>query len=223
VQQIVAPATQRDALKAVLDTITPDTLDLPDSILALIPPKAYGFGSVNTELFSGRTDPVFDPLGAAGIASDLAISGLLQYQRAGRLIAFHARDAANPDFKEVLDAVIAQIWSKAALKPRPAAIRRVEQHLLVARLMELAALDQAMPQVRAEATAALRTIQQRAAQTGSAGAAGAAGAVDAAQSAHQLAIRDDIDRFLKRPDSTFKPVAPLPTPPGDPIGSRAHP
>jgi len=212
VQQIVAPATQRDALKAVLDTITPQALDIPDAVLSLIPPKAFGFGSVNTELFSGRTEPVFDPLGAASIAADLAISGLLQFQRAGRLIEFHAHDAANPDFTEVLDALIAQTWSRSPLTPRLSAIRRVTQHLLVARLMELAALDAAMPQVRAEATAALRTIQQRAAEPVT--------PADAAQRAHQLAIRDDIDRFLKRPDTTFKQIAPLPTPPGDPIGTR---
>jgi len=212
VQQIVAPAVQKDAIKAVMETLTPQVLDVPESILALIPPKAFGFGSVNTELFGGRTEPVFDPLGAAAIAADMAISGLLQYQRAGRLIEFHAREAANPDFKDVIDALIAQVWSKAPLSPRLAAIRRVEQHLLVAKLMDLAALDAAMPQVRAEATAALRTIQQR---------TNDATVTDAAQRTHLLALRDDIDRFLKRPDATFKQIAPLPTPPGDPIGSRS--
>ena len=96
VQQIVPAGAQRAALDAVLATITPEALDLPDEILTLIPPKAFGFGSVNTELFDGRTDPVFDPLGAASIAADMAISGLLQHQRAARLNAFHAQNAENP-------------------------------------------------------------------------------------------------------------------------------
>jgi hypothetical protein len=82
--------------------------------------------------------------------------------------------------------------------------------------MDLAANDQAMAQARAEATAALRTIQQRATDP----TAAATTNTDRAQAAHQQAIRDDIDRFLKRPDTTFKQVTPLPTPPGDPIGSR---
>ncbi len=215
-QQIVAPATQRDALKAVLDTITPQTLDVPDNILALIPPKAFGFGSSNTELFTGRTSPVFDPLGAASIAADMAISGLLQYQRAGRMIAFHTEDPASPAFTEVLDALIAQVWSRSPLTPRLATIRRVTQQLLVTRLMDLAANDEAMPQARAEATAALRIIQQRATEP-----AATTANIDRAQAAHQQAIRDDIDRFLKRPDTTFKQVTPLATPPGDPIGSRS--
>jgi Met-zincin/Domain of unknown function (DUF5117) len=212
VQEIVAPEKQRDALKAVLETITPEALDVPDRVLSLIPPKAFSFGSVNTELFTGRTDPVFDPLAAASIAADMAISGLLQYQRAGRLITFHAQQIANPGFKDVVDALIAQIWSKSPLSPRLAAIRRIEQHLLMTRLIDLAAQDQATPQARADATAALRVIQQKAAEPQS--------SVDAAQRAMQQSIRDDIDRFLKRPDATFKPIAPLPTPPGDPIGTR---
>jgi hypothetical protein len=205
----------------VLETLTPQTLDVPDSILALIPPKAFGFGSVNTELFTGRTSPVFDPLGAASIAADMTISGLLQYQRAGRLIAFHAENAANPAFTDVLDALIAQTWSRTPLTPRLASIRRVTQQLLVTRLMELAANDQAMPQARAEATAALRTIQQRLAPPTT--STSTSTPPDRAQTTHDLAIRDDIDRFLKRPDTTFKQVAPLPTPPGDPIGTRSSP
>jgi hypothetical protein len=38
--------------------------------------------------------------------------------------------------------------------------------------------------------------------------------------AHRRQVRDDIDRFLKRPDSTRPLTRPLPTPAGDPIGAR---
>jgi hypothetical protein len=209
VQEIVKPAVQRDALAAVLATITPEALDIPDSILALIPPTAFGFGSTNTEMFTGRTSPVFDPLAAAGIAADLAISGLLQPQRAGRLVSFHARDAANPDFEDVLNATIKQVWQTNPPAARLGAIQRTVQHLLVTRLMELAANDQAMAQVRADATDALRRIQKIAATL----------SPNATQARLNAAVRDDIDRFLKRPDATFKPIAPLATPPGDPIGA----
>jgi hypothetical protein len=39
--------------------------------------------------------------------------------------------------------------------------------------------------------------------------------------AHRSATREDIERFLARPDATRKQTAPLATPPGDPIGSKA--
>jgi hypothetical protein len=33
-------------------------------------------------------------------------------------------------------------------------------------------------------------------------------------------LTEDVGRFVNRPDTTFKCVAPLPTPPGNPIGGR---
>jgi hypothetical protein len=42
----------------------------------------------------------------------------------------------------------------------------------------------------------------------------------AAWRAHEAALGDDIDRFLTRPEATVTPPRPLPTPAGDPIGSR---
>jgi Met-zincin/Domain of unknown function (DUF5117) len=211
VQQIVPAATQRAAIDAVLATITPEALDLPDEIIALIPPKAFGFGSVNTELFEGRTDPVFDPLGAASIAADMAISGLLQHQRAARMNAFHLQNAENPAFSDVLDALGKIVWAAPATSPRHKALQRTVQHVIVQRLMDLASHEAADPQVRAEATGLLRVFST---------SLDAKEVYDAATNAHRVALAEDIKRFMNRPDATFKRVTPLPTPPGDPIGSR---
>jgi hypothetical protein len=224
VQQIVPAAVQRDALAAALETIAPEALDIPDTILALVPPVTDGFGSTNTELFTGRTSPLFDPLAAASVAADLTISGLLQPQRAGRLVSFHARDAANPDFNELLRSVIREVWVKSSATPRLSTIRRTVQHLVVTRLMDLASNDQAMPQVRADAADALRDIMAIATDRGrqfrsASDPIGLSPSTEQARFAR--AVRDDIDRFLKRPDSTFKPITPLATPPGDPIGGAS--
>ena len=108
VQEIVSPGRQRDALAAVLETIKVEALAIPPAILELIPPRAFGYEGGPTELFSKRTSPSFDSIAAATIAADLAVSGLLDPSRAARLIDFHARNSANPDFKEVIDALIEQ-------------------------------------------------------------------------------------------------------------------
>ena len=78
--------------------------------------------------------------------------------------------------------------------------------------MELAADDDASPGVRAVTTETLRNLS----------AWLAAPVTVATEVAHRRATRDDIERFLARPDATRKQTAPLPPPPGDPIGSRAH-
>jgi hypothetical protein len=213
VQGIVPAQRQREALNAVLDTIKVDALTIPPRILDLIPPRAFGYEGGPTEYFGKRADPAFDPIAAATIAADFAVSGLLEQHRAARLMAFHARDAANPDFKEVTRALITRTWRQpATANAYQAAIARAVQSLVVTRLMELAADDDASPQVRAVATDELRSL-------GAWLASPASAPLDAA---HVRATRDDIERFLTRPDAPRKQTAPLSTPPGDPIGSRSQ-
>ncbi|HVE58665.1 MAG TPA: zinc-dependent metalloprotease, partial [Pyrinomonadaceae bacterium] len=95
-REIVAPERQREALNAVLDTIKPEELAMPDNILKLLPPRADGFEDGTGEYFQKRTDPVFDSIGAAVIAADLAVSGLLEPTRAARMIEFNAQDKKYP-------------------------------------------------------------------------------------------------------------------------------
>lgn len=213
VRQIVPAERQRDALKVVLDSIAVDVLAIPPKILELIPPTAFGFGGGTTETMGGRTDPSFDPIAAATIAGDLAISALLEPHRAARLIEFHSLDRKNPNFREVIDALLAATWKAARpLNRYHAAIARAIQSLTVTRLMDAAADQSASSEVRAVATQALRELSERL-KTPSA---------DAAEEAHRLATRDDIERFLTRPDQPRKQTAPLGTPAGDPIGSKGN-
>jgi hypothetical protein len=213
VQEIVAPARQREALAAVLDTLRPETLAIPPRILAIIPPRAFGYEGGTGEYFANRTDPAFDPISAASIAADLALLPLLEPHRAARLNNFHALNTANPDFKEILDALVARTW----LDPAPArdayhaSIARAVQSLVVTRLMDTAANADASPQVRAAATEALRALNERLKLP----------SADATTSAHRRATSDDIERFLTRPDATRKQTAPLPLPQGDPIGAAS--
>src|SRR5215213_5634410 len=105
-REIVAPERQREALNAVLDTIKPEELAMPENILKLIPPRADGYDTGTGEYFQKRTEPVFDSIGAALIAADLAVSGLLEPNRAARMIEFNAEDKKYPHFKETVDALV---------------------------------------------------------------------------------------------------------------------
>lgn len=213
VQEVVPAPRQREALNAVLDTLRLDELTIPPRLLDLIPPRAFGYDDGPGEYFGKRADPAFDPLAAATIAANFAVSGLLEPHRAARLIDYHARNAANPDFKEVARALVTRTWRQtAAANASQAAIARAVQSLVVTRLMELAANDDAAPMVRAVAAEELRALNAWLASP-------AAAVLDAA---HVRATRDDIERFLNRPDATRKQTTPLPVPPGDPIGTRSR-
>ena len=210
VNQIVPATRQREALAAALDTIRTEELVISDNILKLIPPTAYGYRSGRSELFAKRTNPIFDPIGAAEIAADMTISALLEPSRAARLVDFNARNRANPHFREVVDALIKATW-KTPVSPdaNQTAIARAVQSLTVSRLMDLAANATAQPQVRAVATEALRSLAATLKRTPASG--------DTA--AHYRATADDIERFLTRPDAPRKQTTTLATPPGDPIGN----
>lgn len=206
VADVVPAAQQKAALQALLDTIGVDTLRIPERILQLVPPTASGYGGGTAEEFEKRTDPVFDPIGAATIAADVTLGALFDRARAARTVEQHGRNAAVPGFGEIVNAVIQRTWSA----PRPAdgyglAIQEAVQSLVVQRLMDVAADVSATSAVRMHASAGLRRIKALAAT---------------AATAHAAGTREDITRFLARPAEPFKKTDPLPTPAGEPIGGK---
>src|SRR4029077_18102375 len=94
-------AAQRRALAAVLDTLSPDALDLPDPVIDLLLARPAEY-SPNEEMFTGLTAPTFDPLSAAATGADMAVRLLLRPERTARLVDFHRRDPALPGLEEVL-------------------------------------------------------------------------------------------------------------------------
>jgi len=208
-REIVAPERQREALNAVLDTIKPEELAMPDGILKLLPPRAEGYDAGTGEYFQKRTEPAFDSIGAAMIAADLAISGLLAPSRAARMIEFNAQDKKYPHFKETTDALVLKIWKT----PMPAnnyhaAILAAEQNLLVQRLMDLTANAEAAPQVRAVSNEALHQLNELIKTS-----------LKTKPDAYKRLIQQDIERFLTRPDAPRQRTPVLPVPPGEPIGN----
>jgi hypothetical protein len=211
---IVPADTQRDALAAVLDTLRPETLLVPVRILDLIPPRAYGQPTGTAELFAKATAPLFDPIGAAKIAADIAVSGLLEPERAARLNELHGRDPKYPDFAEIVGMLVSATWQAPPGRGgRASAIARAEQTLVVHRLIELGENDTASPEVRAVASNALERLADPIYKWPGNPLPG---------DIHQTSIRREIDRFLRRPAATNRRTPPANAPPGDPIGGAAR-
>ncbi|HBQ58890.1 MAG TPA: peptidase, partial [Balneolaceae bacterium] len=87
--EILDRSTQENALDAMLATITPEALALPENLLELIPPRPAGLG-YSRELFKGNTGPALDALGIAETAADLPVSLILNPDRANRLVEYSA-------------------------------------------------------------------------------------------------------------------------------------
>jgi len=207
-RRIVPAAAQRDALNVVLSTLDPAFLEIPPRIVALIPPRGNVDVTSNTELFEHRTTPAFDPVSAAMSSADITLAALFDARRAARLAQFHAEDASNPSFNEVINDVLDVVTRRES--GYRGAITRGSARLTATRLMDLAANRDADPQVRAEASEGLRRFIARLTD---------AGIRDEAELAHRHALRDDITRFLERPDAPrTQPKLPE-VPPGPPIGA----
>ncbi len=207
---IVAAERQRRALEAILEILTPERLDLPDRVLALLAPRPYEHEH-NREMFASATEPAFDALGAAASAAGQVVQALLEPARLGRLIDFHRRDPSLPGVGEVTDALLERAFEVGAEgeSRRHAELRHVVRRVSVDRLLALAADPATGPAVRAHAELALRQARTRLPE-----------ATDLADpSAYDLALAGDLDRFFARTE-TARPAVhpPAPLPPGSPIG-----
>jgi hypothetical protein len=154
----VPAAEQRRALDAVLATLTPEALALPDSLLRLIPPRPPSYPQTR-ELFRRHTAPAFDALAPAEAAASHVVSFLFNAQRAERLVEYHAQDAKYPGFDEVVDRILSATWKGKADTGYPGEIERVVDQTVLRDLMSLASDATAATQPRAIAALKLEELK----------------------------------------------------------------
>ncbi|MEO1966827.1 zinc-dependent metalloprotease [Hyphomonas sp.] len=210
----VASQRQRAALAALLVTLEPTSLDLPDGVLnQLTPPlAAFSYNTGGAEYFPGDTGPMFDLLTAADTASQTTIDALLHPARAARLVETSRRDPSALSFEEVLAGLEREVFTPAPT-PRQAEIRRRQQARFVSSLISLASDPATSPGVTMRAEAFLKGMSQRLKPTRR------TDPVDAA-------AREDLQRriaaHLERPAPAIAPgVTEVEVPPGSPIGAGA--
>jgi Met-zincin/Domain of unknown function (DUF5117) len=146
--QIVAPAEQRGALAAVIATLKPEVLALPESLLRIIPPRPPDYER-GREHFKTHTSPAFDALAPAEAAAQHTLRFLFNPERAARLVEFHARNAESPGLEEVLEAIVAATWKTPHGDGLRGQIANAVDMVVLYDLMALAANDRASDQVRA--------------------------------------------------------------------------
>jgi hypothetical protein len=200
---------QRAALDALLTTLDPAQLALPQTVLGLIPPRPFTYGA-HREMFDRYTGMTFDAVSPAVTAADITVSLLLNPQRAARLVEQSALDRSLPGLEWTLNRLIERTFAARPADAYHAEIDRGVEYVVVRRLMQLSA-DAEMPQVRALAQGKLMEIRQRFGHEGTPGDAG---------DAHRALIAMDITRFLDRPYVPDQRAPELTIPPGQPIGDE---
>jgi len=202
VAEIVPAAEQRRALEALVKTLDPAALAVPERILKLLPPHPPGYEATRED-FHSRTQITFDSMAPVEAAADIPAQFLLHPERATRLVDYHGRDAANPGLEEVVDRLLNATWKAV----RVSEVGRTIDNVVLYRLMALAQSDRASEQARAIAYLKLDELRKWALARQTA---------DSAQRAHYVFAASQIERFQRDP-SKIGVTKPAEAPDGSPI------
>jgi hypothetical protein len=202
---------QRRALRSVLASMQPEVLALPRSIVALLPPRPYGFDGNPRELFSGRTGLTFDPMAPAEAATTLTLGFVLHPERASRLEAQKALDPSLPGLGEVVDALLEGTWKDKATPKESyqAAIRRQTEMMVLQELLNLAASEGVSSAARSVALYKVNELKKWMEPRQFSG--------EERQRAHYFAASKRIDLFEKGDKEGRGSTKPNATPDGSPI------
>lgn len=208
--QIVSSDEQKKALAAVLQTLAPDTLTLPESLLRILPPRPPSLPRTR-ESFPSETGLTFDPIAAAESAADLTLQVLLDPARASRVVQYHMRTPpSSPSLREILEAVSKTTATR--IDGGHTMSSEVERAVEVRGLQVMFSLGlnpAASSQVRAIARSHINDLLKQWTTE--------APPTDSAEAIHRTGMIELINEFQRDP-TKFIPAKPIEAPPGMPIG-----
>jgi len=208
ITKFVPPAEQWKAFNALMGTITPDALALPEKLIEKIPPRPIGYPRTR-ETFKSRTGLTFDPLSAAESAASNTLEFMLQPQRAARLVEYHSRDNSQPGLDAVISKLVTQTWKAPQQPGYKGELQRLVNNLTLKQILELAANTKAPENVRGITLLQIDELKKwmnKAVVT----------SVND-QKANLLFGLSQIKQFESNPDK-FQPAETLNMPDGSPIG-----
>jgi len=200
---------QQQAIVALVNTLNPEVLRLPQQLVDIMPPRPPGF-PLDREAFSRSTGVTFDALAPATSAVSLTLDVLLNEERAARMNVQHTLNSSLPDFSLVLKALGQANWYGARKDGVAGAIQRLAADQYLNRLMSLTTDAKADTQVRAQAFLATRNLAQWLDQQSPL-------KLDDDWAAFYAQARHAISAMMNDP-TRVTPVPAPPSPPGSPIG-----
>lgn len=135
--QIITQSLSKDeqikALNAVISTIAPSVLVLPERILKLIPPRPANY-DYTRELFRKRTGLSFDALSPAETAADLPLSFLFNSERINRMVEYQVQHAGL-GLDEMIAVVLNATWKAGRKKGMEGLIQLQSEQLVLTYLL----------------------------------------------------------------------------------------
>jgi hypothetical protein len=202
-QKWIPAKDQNEALSALLATISTTNLEVPAHVLALIPPRPFGY-SRNRETFPSRTGPTFDPIAPAENIVDATFGFLFESGRINRVYLQNLQDKTLPGFETLLNQVTAQVFSATMPGGLKDEIKLMTEAKLVDHLVALSKNPNASQTVRAITRMQLDKIAAMQSPAG-------------ILKTHRTYLGAKIEAYLKLPEE-FTAQQPLSVPDGAPIG-----
>ena len=208
VTELLTPQQELKAIDALLKTVEPSALMLPENLLKIIPPRPIGYDR-HRELVKIKTELTFDPLSVAESASDFVFAMILHPARANRVFEHHVRDARLPSLESVVDKLMSVTFKSAAKPGYEGAVQMGTNYVLFTNLAKLALHKDASVQTKAIISFRLDQLKTwlQTRQT-----------ADESWKAHYIYLAKQISNMQENPEE-FKTENLLPIPPGAPIGS----
>ena len=208
--KLVSNDEQKKAIAAVLKTLSPEVLTLPESLLAILPPHPPGLERTQESLPS-QTGLTFDPVAAAEAAADLTLQVLLDPERASRIVQYHMR---QPPSSTSLRVLMESISNETARRidgghTMSSEVERAVEFRGLEAMLSLAVNPRASSQARAIACSHLDDLLKQ--------WTAAPAPADSAEAIHRKALIARVQQFQREPEK-FVPAAPIEAPPGMPIG-----
>jgi hypothetical protein len=207
IQRRLDAAIQNKALDALIYTIQPAQLVLPESIIDRLPPRPMGYYRTR-ETFPSRNGLNFDPIAPAENVVDMTFGFLFESGRANRLHQQKLFNSALPSFSEVLTKITNSVFAQINESNYEKEIRMMTQNKLVDNLIALSKDTQATVQVRAICR---KQLKELAARPG-------IGNTSIPSADFKSYLSEKITAYLQLPEELTSP-SPITVPDGAPIGS----
>jgi hypothetical protein len=202
---------QKHAFGALLMTLDPAFLALPESVIRRIPPQPIGFER-DRELFKSNTGGFFDPLAAAASSAGLTLDLILLPERLNRLSEHQARGVLRGF---TLAGMLRELRESIFLagipdEPMQAEIQRVVQQLHLNRLLAMAASEAVSASAKGAILVEINVLEAASSRR-------LLESDNPNERANLTYLLAQIRRFREKP-SEFKPTPAPALPPGQPIG-----
>ena len=207
---VVDSQWQRQALAALLQTLTVDFLTLPQDIISQLPPKAYGFYA-NRESFSSSLGHNFDPLAIAEASARHSLKYLLNSHRLNRLTQQLSMDSEQLSVGEVISSVIdgsLKAFSAQRAKRLDGLVAKRVEYVVIEQLLKAYHSVSIAPETRSELAVEINKLTKWLVRQGKKG--------PKSLRSHYRVLAQGLEKGLE--DDQYKIIrSPAKLPPGSPI------